>query len=293
MRLAARVRTAVSSFVTLQRASRISRGETSTVCAVSATPSKRFVYSKRALSPLFSTSCRIAETFFSKAGSKDFPRSTIRLNSRSKPFSDVRMMRMFASFASCPVPRISARLKSKGFKSPCVPLYERGNKGGLLSFYSFNARSQRGELLLDGLVAPVDVVDTGEGRLAFRHEAGDNERGRCPQVRRHDGGALESLHALDDGVVAVDGDAGAQAPKLRHVHEAVFEDGLRDDARAPGNGHEGHDLGLQIRREARVRKGLHVDAFDLRGALDAKAALDGVDGNARLPELYDESFQVF
>ena len=37
------------------------------------TPSKRFVYSKSALSPFFSTSWRMAETFFSNAGSKDFP----------------------------------------------------------------------------------------------------------------------------------------------------------------------------------------------------------------------------
>jgi len=46
----------------------------------------------------------MAETFFSKAGSKDFPRLTIRLNSFSNPLSDVRMIFIVQPFASCPAP---------------------------------------------------------------------------------------------------------------------------------------------------------------------------------------------
>jgi len=77
------------------------------------------------------------------------------------------------------------------------------------------------------------------------------------------------------------------------VHETVLEDGLRDHARSPRNGHQGHDLGLQVRREPRVGKGLDIDAPDLRHAPHPEAALGRLDGDPRFLQLQDEGLEVF
>ena len=49
-----------------------------------------------------------------------------------------------------------------------------------------------------------------------------------------------------------------------HMHEPVFKNGLGDPRRALGLGHQGHELGLQIRRKAGEWRGGDIDRPDPR-----------------------------
>src|SRR3546814_2142163 len=57
------------------------------------------------------------------------------------------------------------------------------------------------------------------------------------------------------GAVAFDVDLGAQAHQFLHVHEAVLEDRLVDDADAFGDAVHGHELRLHVGGETRMRRG--------------------------------------
>ena len=57
---------------------------------------------------------------------------------------------------------------------------------------------------------------------------------------------------------------GAEAGELLHVHEAVLEDRLADARGALGPRHQGHELRLQVGREARERVGRDVDGLRCR-----------------------------
>ena len=93
--------------------------------------------------------------------------------------------------------------------------------------------AERAELLLERLVAAIEVVDAVDHRLALGHQAGDDQAGRGAQVGRHDGRALQPLDAAHDGGIALDRDVGAEALQLERVHEAILEDGLGDRRAVP------------------------------------------------------------
>ena len=117
----------------------------------------------------------------------------------------------------------------------------------------------------------IDAVDRG---LAFRRQAGDDQRDGGAQIRRHDRRALQLADALDDCRLARQRDVCAEPGKLLHMHEAVLEDGLGDARLAFGHRHQAHELGLQIGREAGERLGGHVHRRDARAvAPDADAGI--------------------
>src|SRR6202140_2683811 len=86
---------------------------------------------------------------------------------------------------------------------------------------AMNARAERGELFLDPLVTAIEVVDAIDDRLSFRDQSGDDEARGCAQIGRHDRGAGERAHALDDRRIAFDLDVGAETLQFLHVHNAV------------------------------------------------------------------------
>src|SRR4051794_32035634 len=74
------------------------------------------------------------------------------------------------------------------------------------------------ELVLEALKTAVEVIDAIDHGLALGGERGDDERHRGAQIRGHHRGALELLHALDGGGLAVELDVGAEPHQLLHMH---------------------------------------------------------------------------
>src|SRR5688572_24159277 len=60
------------------------------------------------------------------------------------------------------------------------------------------------ELLLDRLVAAVEVVDALDHRLALGHQPGDHQARGGPQVGGHDARPLQALHPAHHRGVALD-----------------------------------------------------------------------------------------
>src|SRR2546426_4731552 len=108
------------------------------------------------------------------------------------------------------------------------------------------------ELLLDTLVAAVEVVDAGNAGLPARHEAREDERGGSAEVRGHDRSAAQRGDPLDDRGIPVDPDIGAEPLQLRDVGETVLIDRVHDRARAVRDGEERHELGLHVGRESGI-----------------------------------------
>src|SRR3546814_3371154 len=81
---------------------------------------------------------------------------------------------------------------------------------------------------------------------------------------------------------------GAQAHQFLHVHEAVLEDRLVDDADAFGDAVHGHELRLHVGGETRMRRG--DDVHRLRPApahVDGDAVAAGADVGAGLDQLVE------
>ena len=72
----------------------------------------------------------------------------------------------------------------------------------------------------------------------------------------------------------------AEAEELVDMLKAPVEDGLGDDRCAGGLGHEDHELGLHIGREARIRRGRHVLRPDLGAAHHVERLAVDVDRRA-------------
>src|SRR5690606_4223604 len=84
------------------------------------------------------------------------------------------------------------------------------------------------QLLLDPLVAAVDVVHAPDLGLTARDETGHHETGGRAQVARHHRRAGELLGALDDRARALAPDARAEADQLGGVDEPLGIDLLGD-----------------------------------------------------------------
>src|SRR6266516_8177801 len=103
-----------------------------------------------------------------------------------------------------------------------------------------DTRTQLRELLLDALVAAIEVIDPVDSRLAFGNETRDDEARRGAQVGRHDGRALQLRNAAHDRRVSRDLDVGAEALHFQGMHEPVLENGLGDHGGAFRNRVERH-----------------------------------------------------
>ena len=80
----------------------------------------------------------------------------------------------------------------------------------------------------------IDAIDNG---LSVGDQPGNDQASRSAQICRHDFGARQFGHALDDRGIALNFDAGAHATQLLDVHHPVFEDGFGNDRSPLGNRH--------------------------------------------------------
>ena len=169
--------------------------------------------------------------------------------------------------ASCSSAEITAR--SSGdlgaqAQRPLGPVLEAGVLGHAARSCDALDRGAAGrELLLDPLVAAVEVVDAGDPGLALGGEAGEDQADAGAQVGRHHRRALELLDAGHGGGAAVHLDPRAHAHQLGRVHEAVLEDALLEVADPVGEREQRHHLRLQVGREAGEGGGRHVDGADV------------------------------
>ena len=97
----------------------------------------------------------------------------------------------------------------------------------------------------------------------------------------------------DDQVVLFIGQSGTKGAQVFHVSEAVFEHGLADEAVAPGHAGQGHDTGLQVRREARIEVGDHIDGRKLLRPQDPGLLAVPGDLDPHLLQLGLENPQMF
>src|SRR4030042_49376 len=93
-------------------------------------------------------------------------------------------------------------------------------RSGLL-FQSLDGSAEALEFILDPLVAAVEVLHVIDDGLAPGDQAGQDERGRSPQVGGHHLGAGERCFPLDDGLISAELDVGAKAAELVDVGEAA------------------------------------------------------------------------
>src|SRR3569623_277541 len=71
-----------------------------------------------------------------------------------------------------------------------------------------------GQLLLQPLVAAVEVIDAQYLGLAFRDQASEDQTHRCAEVGRHDAGTRQPIDTVDDCRAPVDVDVGAHSAKF-------------------------------------------------------------------------------
>src|SRR5215831_10531315 len=147
------------------------------------------------------------------------------------------------------------------------------------------------QLLLDALVAAVEVIHAVHDGRAARDEPREDKARRGAQVRRHDVGTIQACDAFHYGGIALDLDVRAEALQLLHVHEAVLEYRFRDDAGAARDGVERHELRLHVGRKRRIGRGADVDRIQgsVRSEGDPVLSLRHV--RASLAQLVEHRFQ--
>src|SRR5262249_43290368 len=124
---------------------------------------------------------------------------------------------------------------------------------------AFNDRAAAHEFFLEPLKAAIEMIDAVDHGLALGCKGGNHKRHRGTEVSRHHRRALEAIDALNRCGLTVKLNARAKARKLLHMHEAVFEDRLRDTGRPFGSRHQCHQLRLQIGGKSRKWRSGHLD----------------------------------
>ena len=131
-----------------------------------------------------------------------------------------------------------------------------------------DVRPAEGELPHHAVVAPVEMIEAAEPRLAASAQARDDESGGRADVAADHGRPLQPLDAADQGGAAADGDARAHPDEFVDVAEALLEDRLVDGAGAGRRGQQRHDRRLQVGGEAGIGAGRDVDASQpVRGSV--------------------------
>src|SRR3990170_4000366 len=95
-------------------------------------------------------------------------------------------------------PRMPMAESSWSAGSSSRPLGSASVSGAGISTNPLDAGAEELELLLQRLVAAVQVVDARYLGGAARRQPGQHERGRGPQIGRHDGRALVGSDAAHD-----------------------------------------------------------------------------------------------
>ncbi len=79
------------------------------------------------------------------------------------------------------------------------------------------------------------------------------------------------LTAPDQSRVSGDFDFGPQTHEFLGMHEAIFKNGLRDQAGPLGHAHQGHELGLHVCGKSGIGLGGDIDAPDVSIGLNPQA----------------------
>src|SRR6185295_7964897 len=136
-----------------------------------------------------------------------------------------------------------------------------------------DARAEPPELVLDPLVASIDVIDPIDDRRALGLQARENERRGRAQIGGHDLRSRELRHSAGNDRITLDRQIRAEPLQLERVLEAVLEDRLGDRRGAVRDSVQRAELRLHVGREARVRRGHEVHGLR---ALAAHVELDRV-----------------
>ncbi len=86
-----------------------------------------------------------------------------------------------------------------------------------------DCRTQRSEFAVQLLVAAVQVMNFLHNRLAFRSQAGQDQRGAGAKVRGDDAGTVEAAHSPDHCGAPVHLDSRSQPVQLGHLHKPAGE----------------------------------------------------------------------
>src|SRR5439155_15713680 len=97
-------------------------------------------------------------------------------------------------------------------------------------FDALDIRADGAQLLLDLLVAAIDVIDAVDARGAARDQASEHHRGAGAKIACHHRCAVKFFHALNDCGGSLFADSPAHAIQFADVQEAVGEDALGDHA---------------------------------------------------------------
>src|SRR5882762_10442535 len=229
-------------------------------------------------------------------------RTTISCTSRRFVASTSLRERSGSSFGRIPTRSSSGAVSSKmrPFDSAMLILAinEKGPEGPdkalnftAISPDALDPGAERGKLLLEALIAAVEVIDAIDDGLALGHQGGDDQARRCAQVRRHDGSALQPPDAFHHRRVALDRDLGAEPLQLQGVHEAVLEDSLGDSRGAAGDGGERHELGLHVGGETGVGRGAQAHGLRPGGHFDFDGAIRHFDPCAAFAQLFQRRIE--
>src|SRR2546430_1378423 len=142
------------------------------------------------------------------------------------------------------------------------------------------------------LIAPVQVIDILKDGRPSGAESRHDEGSAGTDIRHIDRAAVERAGSRDHCAAAFDIDVRTQLAELRHVLKTVFEDRLRDDAPTVRLRHEADEGRLQVRGEAGVRPGRHVDRLHPLTAPHPEAVRPIFHPDAPPPQLADQGPQV-
>ena len=135
------------------------------------------------------------------------------------------------------------------------------------------------------------MVEALDPRLALGDQRGEDQGGGGAEVGRHHRRTGKWAVAVNRGRGAIDGDLGAHALEFGGVHEAGRVDFLGHRAASVDEELQGHELRLQVGREAWIGFGDDLDGVR-RLTVGADEVGAGLDLHARFTELVEKGREV-
>ena len=115
----------------------------------------------------------------------------------------------------------------------------------------FDPRPKLPQLVVEPLVAAVEMVDVLDDRAAFGGQAGQHQRGAGAEIAGRDPRAAEPRHAGDDGRAVAARDLRPQAVQFGHVQKSAGKHAVFDAAGALGHATPAPSTGPACRWECR------------------------------------------
>ena len=154
-------------------------------------------------------------------------------------------------------------------------------------------RSKRHEFLDQRLIAALDVLHLLDLGHTLGGQTRNDHRRACTQVVRTHRRALEFLHALDDGDLAVHMDVRTHAGQFLGISVTAVPHALGDDARTLCQAERGRHLRLHVGREAGIRHGLDIGPGQPPLAAHQHRVVKLGHLNVHLLELCRDALQMF